>query len=75
MARTMAEHPEVLLKTMVEKELGLAVEPDEGSPFQGALVMGGAFGIGAAIPVIPHLFLGRTWRSSPRPSPRSPSCS
>lgn len=57
-ARTMAEHPEVLLKTMVEKELGLAVEPDEGSPFQGALVMGGAFGIGAAIPVVPHLFLG-----------------
>jgi len=57
-ARTMAEHPEVLLKTMVEKELGLAIEPDEGSPLQGALVMGAAFGLGAAIPVIPHLFLG-----------------
>ena len=56
-ARAMAEHPEVLLKTMVEKELGLAIEPDEGSPFQGALVMGGAFGLGAAVPIIPHLFL------------------
>lgn len=56
-ARAMAQHPEVLLKTMVEKELGLAVEPDEGSPLQGALVMGAAFGLGAAVPVIPHLFL------------------
>jgi VIT1/CCC1 family predicted Fe2+/Mn2+ transporter len=57
-ARDFARYPEVLLKTMVEKELGLAVEPDEGSPLQGALVMGAAFGIGAAVPVIPHLFLG-----------------
>ncbi len=57
-ARDLAQYPEVLLKTMVEKELGLAVEPDEGSPLQGALVMGAAFGIGAAVPVIPHLFLG-----------------
>ena len=56
-ARAMALHPEVLLKTMVEKELGLAVEPDEGSPLQGALVMGGAFGLGAAVPILPHLFL------------------
>jgi vacuolar iron transporter family protein len=57
-ARDIARYPEVLLKTMVEKELGLAIEPDEGSPLQGALVMGAAFGIGAAVPVIPHLFLG-----------------
>lgn len=56
-AHAMALHPEVLLKTMVEKELGLAIEPDEGSPMQGALVMGGAFGLGAAVPIIPHLFL------------------
>ena len=54
-ARSMAEHPEVLLKTMVEKELGLAVEPDEGSPLQGALVMGGAFGLGAVVPILPHI--------------------
>ena len=57
-ARAMAEHPEVLLKTMVEKELGLALEPDEGSPMQGALVMGGAFGLGAIVPIVPHVFLG-----------------
>jgi VIT1/CCC1 family predicted Fe2+/Mn2+ transporter len=56
-ASIMAEHPEVLLKTMVEKELGLGVEPDEGTPLQGALVMGGAFGLGAIPPILPHLFL------------------
>jgi vacuolar iron transporter family protein len=55
-ARIMAEHPEALLKTMVEKELGLAVEPEEGSPLQGALFMGGAFGLGAIPPILPHLF-------------------
>jgi VIT1/CCC1 family predicted Fe2+/Mn2+ transporter len=55
-ARIMAEHPEALLKTMVEKELGLNVEPEEGSPFQGALVMGGAFGLGSIPPILPHLF-------------------
>jgi VIT1/CCC1 family predicted Fe2+/Mn2+ transporter len=56
-ASVMAEHPAVLLKTMVEKELGLAVESEEGSPIQGALVMGAAFGIGSVIPIIPHLVL------------------
>jgi VIT1/CCC1 family predicted Fe2+/Mn2+ transporter len=55
--RIMARHPEVLLKTMVEKELGLAIEPDEGSPLQGALVMGAAFGLGSIAPVVPHLVL------------------
>jgi VIT1/CCC1 family predicted Fe2+/Mn2+ transporter len=55
-AHLMAEHREVLLKTMVEKELGLAVEPDEGSPLQGALVMGAAFGLGSLPPILPHLF-------------------
>jgi VIT1/CCC1 family predicted Fe2+/Mn2+ transporter len=56
-ASIMAEHPEVMLKTMVEKELGLVVEPDEGSPLQGALVMGGAFGLGVIPPLLPHVFL------------------
>jgi VIT1/CCC1 family predicted Fe2+/Mn2+ transporter len=58
LARIMAAHPDVLLKTMVEKELGLAVEPDEGSPLQGALVMGAAFGLGSIPPIVPHLVLG-----------------
>jgi vacuolar iron transporter family protein len=55
-ARVMAAHPEVLLKTMVEKELGLAVEEGGGSPLQGALVMGAAFGLGTIPPILPHVF-------------------
>ena len=35
MASTLAAHPEVLLKTMVEKELGLAGEHAEGTPVPG----------------------------------------
>jgi VIT1/CCC1 family predicted Fe2+/Mn2+ transporter len=65
-ARIMADHPEVMLKTMVEKELGLTGEHAEGSPFQGALVMGAAFGLGAIVPVAPYLALGvgvATWVS------------
>ena len=56
-ASVIAQHPEVMLKTMVEKELGLVVESDEGSPLQGALVMGGAFGLGVIPPLLPHVFL------------------
>lgn len=50
-----ASHPEVLLKSMVEKELGLREGSMEGSPMQGALVMAVAFGLGAAVPIIPYL--------------------
>jgi vacuolar iron transporter family protein len=56
-ARIMAEHPDTLLKTMVEKELGLTVEEGGGSPLQGALVMGAAFGLGTIPPILPHIFL------------------
>lgn len=52
-----AAHPEVLLKTMVEKELGLSGGDAEGSPIQGALVMAVSFGLGAAVPIIPYLIL------------------
>jgi VIT1/CCC1 family predicted Fe2+/Mn2+ transporter len=58
LARAVARHPEVLLKTMVEKELGLTHRLAEGSPMQGALIMGGAFGLGAAVPIVPYLLLG-----------------
>jgi predicted membrane protein (TIGR00267 family) len=54
-----AKHPDVLLKTMVEKELGLAGEHAEGTPLQGAVIMGGAFGLGAIVPIIPYLLLDR----------------
>ena len=57
MAHSMAQHPSVLLKTMVEKELGLTHRLAEGSPLQGALIMGAAFGLGAAVPVIPYVLL------------------
>jgi len=56
-ARVVARHPDVLLRTMVEKELALHVEEHAGSPLQGALVMGGSFFLGAAVPVIPYLLL------------------
>jgi VIT1/CCC1 family predicted Fe2+/Mn2+ transporter len=56
-ARIMAEHPDTLLKTMVEKELGLTVEEGGGSPLQGALVMGAAFGLGTIPPILPHVFI------------------
>src|SRR2546427_2011359 len=57
MARTIAEHPDVLLKTMVEKELGLTGDDAEGSPLQGALIMGASFGLGALVPILPYLLL------------------
>ena len=57
MARVLARHPDALLKTMVEKELGIATERHGDSPLRGALFMGGAFGAGAAVPILPWVFL------------------
>lgn len=56
-AAVIGRHPEVLLTTKVEKEYGLAVEESAGSPMQGALVMGTAFGLGALAPILPYLLL------------------
>jgi VIT1/CCC1 family predicted Fe2+/Mn2+ transporter len=56
-AGIVSRHPAVLLRTMVEKELSLHVEEHAGSPMQGALIMGGAFGIGALVPILPYLLL------------------
>ena len=56
-ARIVSRHPDVLLRTMVEKELALHVDEHAGSPLQGAAVMGGAFGLGALVPVLPYLLL------------------
>jgi VIT1/CCC1 family predicted Fe2+/Mn2+ transporter len=55
-AAELAREPTVLLKTMVEKELGLVIEEGAG-PLQGALVMGGAFGLASLVPILPYLFL------------------
>jgi VIT1/CCC1 family predicted Fe2+/Mn2+ transporter len=55
-ALELAKNKTVLLKTMVEKELGLAVE-DNAHALRGAVVMGGSFGLAALVPILPYLFL------------------
>jgi VIT1/CCC1 family predicted Fe2+/Mn2+ transporter len=56
-AELTARHPEVLLNSKVEKQFGVAVEEAHGSPLQGAIVMGVAFGLGALAPILPYLVL------------------
>jgi VIT1/CCC1 family predicted Fe2+/Mn2+ transporter len=56
-AAIMARHPEVLLRTMVSRELGIQVDDGQGSPLQGAILMGAAFGLGAAVPIVPFLLI------------------
>lgn len=53
-AAEIARYPNVLLKTMVEKELGITVDEGHGA-LHGALVMGASFGIAALVPVLPYL--------------------
>ncbi len=53
-AAEIARYPNVLLKTMVEKELGIAVDEGHGA-LHGAVVMGASFGVAALVPVIPYL--------------------
>ncbi len=52
----LATNKNVLLRTMVEKELGLAVDEDANA-LRGALVMGASFGVAALVPILPYLFL------------------
>ncbi len=55
-ARDLATSKNVLLKTMVEKELGLAVDEDANA-LRGAVVMGASFGVAALVPILSYLFL------------------
>jgi VIT1/CCC1 family predicted Fe2+/Mn2+ transporter len=55
-ARELASSKKVLLKTMVEKELGLSVNEDANA-LRGAVVMGASFGLAALVPILPYLFL------------------
>jgi vacuolar iron transporter family protein len=55
-ARELASNKSVLLKTMVEKELGLTVD-DNGNAVRGAAVMGASFGLAALVPILPYLFV------------------
>jgi VIT1/CCC1 family predicted Fe2+/Mn2+ transporter len=55
-AAELASNPEVLLRTMVEKELGLASDA-EIAPARGALILSGALAVAALIPLLPYIFL------------------
>jgi len=55
-AGELAREPNVLLKTMVEKELGLVVDEGHGS-LQGAIIMGASFGLASLVPIVPFLLL------------------
>jgi VIT1/CCC1 family predicted Fe2+/Mn2+ transporter len=64
-AAELAREPKVLLKTMVEKELGLVVDEGHG-PLQGAIIMGTSFGLASLVPIVPYLLLpasGAVWAS------------
>lgn len=54
-AAIIGRHPEVLLNTKVEKEFGISIEEASGSPLQGAIVMGAAFGLGSLAPILPYV--------------------
>ncbi len=51
-AAELAREPNVLLKTMVEKELGIAVDAGPGA-LQGALVLAATFAVAALVPIGP----------------------
>ena len=51
-AQELAREPKVLLKTMVEKELGISVEAGPGA-LQGAIILAVTFGVAALIPIAP----------------------
>src|SRR5437870_11796890 len=55
-AEELAREPNVLLKTMVEKELGLVVEEGHGA-LQGAIIMGASFGLASLVPLFPYAVL------------------
>jgi VIT1/CCC1 family predicted Fe2+/Mn2+ transporter len=56
-AAVIGRHPEVLLTTKAAKEFGISLDETAGSPLQGAMVMGIAFGLGALAPILPYLIL------------------
>ena len=55
-AAELAREPTVLLKTMVEKELGITVTEGH-SPLQGAAILAVTFAVAALIPIGPYFFL------------------
>jgi VIT1/CCC1 family predicted Fe2+/Mn2+ transporter len=55
-AAELAREPRSLLKTMVEKELGVVIEAGPG-PLQGALVLAVTFAVASVVPIAPFVFL------------------
>jgi len=55
-AAELGAHPKVLLNSMVEKELGIAVEEGRNA-FQGALIMGASFGLATLVPMSAYVVL------------------
>jgi len=55
-AAELAREPMVLLKTMVEKELGINVVEGRNA-LQGAVVIGATFGLAAVVPILAYLFI------------------
>ena len=56
-AAVIGRHPETLLNTTVEKAYGMALDEGSGSPLQGSLIMGAAFGLGTLAPILPYVLL------------------
>ena len=56
LADEISQDRDLWLKTLVEKELGISTE-ETANPVKDAMVMGLAFIIGAAVPLVPHFFL------------------
>ncbi|MEP7004098.1 MAG: VIT1/CCC1 transporter family protein [Chloroflexota bacterium] len=54
-AAEIATDPNVLLRTMVEKELGVTID-EGGSALQGALLLAGSFLAAALFPLLPYFF-------------------
>jgi vacuolar iron transporter family protein len=57
MAARMAENPEEMLKTLAHEELGLSEQAFQ-SPWKAAVTATIATAAGAAVPVLPYLFIG-----------------
>jgi VIT1/CCC1 family predicted Fe2+/Mn2+ transporter len=57
MAARMAENPEEMLKTLAHEELGLSEQAFQ-NPWSSAVSATAATAIGAAVPVLPYLFIG-----------------
>ena len=53
---TMAKNEDVLIRTVIEKELGLSLD-EVSVPWKDAVVMGISFLLGTAVPILPYLMI------------------